>query len=92
MPTGFGPQRRGRVSRLVGRALATLCIALIRLYQVTLGLFLGGNCRFRPTCSEYAIGCFRAHGPVRAAWLTTRRLLRCHPFGGGGFDPVPERV
>jgi putative membrane protein insertion efficiency factor len=64
-------------------------ILMIRLYQVTLGLLLGGQCRFTPTCSSYALDAYRLHGPLRGSWLTLRRILRCHPFGGHGFDPVP---
>ncbi|MGQ0628871.1 MAG: membrane protein insertion efficiency factor YidD [Phycisphaerales bacterium] len=62
---------------------------MIRLYQLTLGQFLGGRCRFYPSCSEYALDAFRVHPPSRAAWLTLRRLARCHPFGGHGVDLVP---
>lgn len=72
--------------------IARLLIALVRLYQLTLGLILGGHCRFTPTCSEYSIDALRGHGAVRGSWLTLRRLARCHPFGGHGFDPVPPRT
>lgn len=65
-------------------------ILLVRLYQVTLGLVMGGHCRFHPSCSNYAIEALRVHGALRGSWLTLRRILRCHPFGGHGFDPVPE--
>lgn len=71
------------------RALSALAIALIRLYQLTLSPLMGGHCRFHPTCSVYAIDAFRTLGPFHAAWLTLRRLARCHPLGGHGFDPVP---
>ncbi len=64
-------------------------VIVIRAYQVTLGPFMAGQCRFEPTCSHYALGAYRAHGPVRGTWLTVRRLARCHPFGGSGLDPVP---
>lgn len=70
-------------------AIALPFILLIRLYQVTLSPLMGGQCRFRPTCSEYAIEAYRLHNPLRASWLTLRRLARCHPFGGHGYDPVP---
>ena len=66
-------------------------ILLVRLYQVTLGLVMGGHCRFHPSCSHYSIEALRVHGALRGSWLTLRRILRCHPFGGHGFDPVPER-
>jgi uncharacterized protein len=63
---------------------------LIRLYQYALSPFLGGRCRFYPSCSDYALECFDKHNVVRATSLISQRLLRCHPFGRHGFDPVPE--
>ncbi len=66
-------------------------IGLIWAYRFTLGPLMGGRCRFHPTCSEYALGAYREHGPVRATWLTVRRIGRCHPLGGSGIDPVPPR-
>ena len=68
-----------------------LFMALIRLYQLTISPFLGPRCRFYPSCSHYGYDAFRVHGSVRGAWLTARRLLRCHPWNPGGLDPVPER-
>lgn len=73
----------------LGRAASWPFIALIYLYRVTLGPWLGGHCRFQPTCSRYAIEAYLSHGPIRGSWLTLRRLMRCHPFGPHGFDPVP---
>lgn len=70
---------------------AKLITLLIRIYQPTLGLVFGGQCRFFPTCSEYGIQALRTHGAVQGSWLTMKRILRCHPFGWHGFDPVPER-
>jgi uncharacterized protein len=65
-------------------------VMMIRLYQATLSPFLGGHCRFHPTCSRYAIQAYQEFGMARGTWLTLRRLLRCHPFGGrSGYDPVP---
>jgi len=64
-------------------------IGALRAYQCTLGPVMGGQCRFAPTCSQYAIDAFRRHGFFRASWLTVRRLLRCHPWCEGGNDPVP---
>lgn len=68
--------------------LAWLLIRLVMLYRVTLGYFLGGHCRFQPTCSQYAIDALRKYGAVRGSWKTVRRLLRCHPWGGHGWDPA----
>ncbi|MBX3358376.1 MAG: membrane protein insertion efficiency factor YidD [Phycisphaeraceae bacterium] len=70
-------------------AVVAALVLLVRIYQATLGPFLGGRCRFVPSCSEYAIEAIRERGPVVGAYLAARRLLRCHPFGGSGFDPVP---
>lgn len=66
-------------------------IALIRAYQATLRPFLGGQCRFYPTCSDYGLEAYREHGICRGTWLTARRIWRCRPFGGRGYDPVPPR-
>ena len=66
-------------------------IALIRLYQYTLSPVLPRTCRYHPTCSAYAIEALGRHGVARGGWLALRRILRCHPWGGQGFDPVPER-
>ena len=67
-----------------------LGILLIRAYQVTLGPFLGGSCRFEPSCSNYGIQALERFGLLRGSWLTARRLLRCRPFGPHGYAPVPE--
>ncbi|MBC7772999.1 MAG: membrane protein insertion efficiency factor YidD [Pyrinomonadaceae bacterium] len=71
------------------RAFATPFILFIRLYQLTLSPWIGGQCRFIPTCSAYAIEAYQLHGPIKGTWLTFWRLCRCHPFGGGGYDPPP---
>ncbi|MEM7229285.1 MAG: membrane protein insertion efficiency factor YidD [Planctomycetota bacterium] len=69
---------------------ARCLIGVVRLYQRTLSPLIGQQCRFQPTCSNYAIESLRAHGAWRGTRLTIRRLLRCHPWGGSGFDPPPE--
>lgn len=63
-------------------------IALIRLYQMLISPLIPPSCRFTPTCSQYAIDAIELHGPLRGTYLATRRLLRCHPFHRGGYDPV----
>ncbi|MFB9353836.1 membrane protein insertion efficiency factor YidD [Sneathiella chinensis] len=62
---------------------------LIKIYQYGISPYLPANCRYYPTCSAYANEALKVHGPFFGAWLTLRRLLRCHPFGGHGYDPVP---
>lgn len=66
-------------------------VLLVRLYQAAVSPLLPPACRFEPSCSEYTCGALLAHGFSRGAWLAVKRLLRCHPFHGGGLDPVPER-
>ncbi len=65
-------------------------ILLVRGYQCGLRPLLIGSCKFTPTCSEYFIEAVQRHGSARGGWLGLRRLLRCHPFGPGGYDPVPD--
>lgn len=68
-----------------------LTLGLIRLYQWTLSPLLGPACRFFPSCSEYAYQAVESHGFLKGAWMGTKRILRCHPFCQGGYDPVPGR-
>jgi len=67
-----------------------LALLLILFYRSTLALFMGGTCRFEPSCSCYAQQAFEKHPPVTAFRLSLQRLLKCHPLGSFGFDPVPE--
>ena len=62
----------------------------VRLYRVTLSPLIGHHCRSQPTCSAYALAALERHGALRGGWLTRRRLARCHPWGGDGYDPVPD--
>lgn len=69
---------------------ALLLQGLIRLYQATLSPVFGGACRFDPSCSAYALEAIDRHGARQGVKLAGARVLRCHPFGSAGFDPVPE--
>lgn len=74
---------------LSGAASRSL-LALIRAYQFLLSPWVGNSCRYWPTCSEYAREAVERHGAARGCYLAARRLARCHPYGRGGVDPVPE--
>lgn len=79
------PSDLGPVARLANVPF----IAVIWAYRVTLSPLVGRHCRFAPTCSRYALEAYRLHGPIRGTRLTVARLLRCHPWCPGGYDPVP---
>jgi putative membrane protein insertion efficiency factor len=66
-----------------------ILIVPIRVYQATLSRILPPSCRFSPSCSHYAVEALARHGPIRGSWLALRRIGRCHPWGGAGYDPVP---
>ena len=65
-----------------------LLIGIIRVYKYIISPLLPLGCRFTPSCSEYAVDAIRIYGPAKGCWLSFRRILRCHPFHPGGFDPV----
>ena len=64
-------------------------IALIKVYQYTVSPLLGPKCRFTPTCSHYGIEALKKYGLIKGGWLTLKRIARCHPWGGHGYDPLP---
>jgi putative membrane protein insertion efficiency factor len=73
-----------------GKRIASLpFVALIKLYQWIISPWLGPKCRFVPTCSQYGLEAFQKYGPFKGMVLTIRRLSKCHPWGGSGYDPVP---
>ena len=67
-------------------------LLVIRAYQLVLGPFTGGACRFEPSCSRYAAEAVETHGVLKGLWLASRRVARCHPFAQPGIDPVPPRA
>jgi len=72
------------------RILSLPFIVLIKLYQWIVSPMLGtSKCRFTPTCSQYSLEAFKKYGPIKGFWLSVKRIRRCHPWGGQGYDPVP---
>lgn len=84
-PLSEDAPKRSRLGRMVNGLL----LAFIRVYQYVLSPLLPNSCRFLPTCSQYGVQALQKHGPLKGFWLTTKRILRCHPWGGSGYDPVP---
>jgi putative membrane protein insertion efficiency factor len=73
----------------ISKGLGWFFILLIRFYQRAISPYLGSNCRYTPTCSHYYIEAVKKYGPFKGSYLGIKRLLRCHPWGGHGYDPVP---
>lgn len=71
------------------KALGWLLMLPIKFYRRFISPLTPPSCRFTPTCSEYAIEAIQKHGPFKGTWLAVKRILRCHPGGGSGYDPVP---
>lgn len=69
--------------------LAKILLGLIRFYQYALSPMLPPRCRYQPTCSQYAIEAVSKYGALKGGWLAAKRISRCHPWGGSGYDPVP---
>ena len=71
--------------------MRSLLIGIIKLYQYLLSPLFGQNCRFHPTCSQYAVEAINEHGVFKGGYLSMRRILKCHPFNEGGLDPVLKK-
>jgi uncharacterized protein len=72
-----------------GTIVSQLLILVARLWQLGPSLLLPPSCRYTPSCSHYAIEALRRHGAIKGGWLAVKRIMRCHPWGGHGYDPVP---
>ena len=79
------------ITKHINIFLITIIIILIRIYQLILSPIFKNNCRYMPTCSEYSITALKEYGTVKGVYLSVKRILRCHPFGGYGCDPVPKK-
>lgn len=83
------PKRRSAFARGVREVMVWLLVQPIRFYQRCISPLTPPSCRFTPTCSTYCLQALQKHGPWKGLWLGVRRILRCHPWGGSGYDPVP---
>jgi putative membrane protein insertion efficiency factor len=82
---------KNKVRKAVRKIIIFPFVVLIRFYQTCISPLTPAACRFTPTCSQYALEAFRKHGLLKGFYLSARRILRCHPWGGHGYDPVPEK-
>lgn len=78
-----------RIAKILSDALVWLLLLPIKFYKMCISPMLPPACRYQPTCSEYALQAIKKHGPFRGTWLAIKRICRCHPWGGSGYDPVP---
>lgn len=77
------------VAHFLARLASGIMIALLKVYQYVISPLLGPRCRFWPSCSNYAVEAIQVHGPLKGAWLATKRIVKCNPAHSGGMDPVP---
>ncbi|MCI4670253.1 MAG: membrane protein insertion efficiency factor YidD [Bacteroidia bacterium] len=76
---------------IINKIFSTIFIGLIRFYQKQISPMTPPSCRYTPTCSHYAAEAIQKHGAFRGGWLAIKRIASCHPWGGSGYDPVPEK-
>ena len=79
----------GKFKDILRRVTSFPLVLLVLFYRTCISPFTPPSCRFVPTCSEYALQALRKYGPIKGSWLALKRILRCHPGGGSGYDPVP---
>ncbi len=78
-----------RLARMISATIGRVMLGLIWLYRRCISPLLPPVCRYTPTCSQYAVEAIKKYGPFKGGWLAARRILRCNPWGGSGYDPVP---
>ena len=77
--------------KLIQQILIFPFVVLVRFYQIAISPLLGSNCRYTPTCSHYMLEALKTHGLIKGLYLGIKRISRCHPWGGSGYDPVPKK-
>jgi putative membrane protein insertion efficiency factor len=77
--------------KALSKIIAIPFIWLVRFYQIAISPYTPSSCRYTPTCSSYTVEALKKHGLIRGGWLAAKRIGSCHPWGGSGYDPVPEK-
>jgi putative membrane protein insertion efficiency factor len=77
------------MKKITGKAFTFVALLPVYFYKYCISPWMPASCRYLPTCSEYALQAIKKHGSLKGSWLAVKRILRCHPWGGHGFDPVP---
>ena len=77
---------------MIVKFINKILICFIKFYQFTISPFIKNNCRYLPTCSEFAIEAINEYGPLKGIYFSLKRIFRCHPLGGHGYDPVPKKI
>ena len=77
---------------MINRIVIFPLILFIKVYQLFISPIIGQNCRYLPTCSEYTAGCLKKYGIIKGAFLSLKRISKCHPWGNYGYDPVPDNL
>jgi len=78
--------------KIIRKILTFPFIVLVRFYQVAISPYTPSSCRYTPTCSHYTVEALQKHGLFRGGWLSVKRIASCNPWGGSGYDPVPEKI
>lgn len=76
---------------MIKKILISPFLLLIRFYQIAISPYTPASCRYSPTCSHYSVEALKIHGLFKGGWLAIKRISKCHPWGGSGYDPVPEK-
>ena len=77
---------------MINKILSYKLILIIKIYQLIISPILGQNCRYLPTCSEYTVQSLKEFGIIKGLGLSSKRIMKCHPWGGHGYDPVPKKM
>ncbi|MFA7116221.1 MAG: membrane protein insertion efficiency factor YidD [Bacteroidales bacterium] len=89
METSVKVSKSYSIKSIIKKILIFPFVLLIKIYKYCISPYTMRSCRFTPTCSTYSLQAFKKYGPIKGFWLSFKRIIRCHPWGGSGYDPVP---